>query len=164
MKSNPPPCQQPKRAVGGEAPSAISMVKIIIDVSEKREEHRLKEKRAVNTTAPSLERAARPTWRSMAQTTSRRWAKKAAKPPGSGRARSSTAASVKWEELLKDKKARNDSAKWILFQFGATDWGSKQRCNPSTYISLVTKHMQSRQIEEDASCSKRLYVQVLPSL
>src|SRR3989442_5897284 len=147
MKSNPPPCQQPKRAVGGEAQSAISMAKIIIDVSEKREEHRLKKNVAVNTTAPSLERAARPTWRSMARTTSRRWAKKAAKPPGSGRARSSTAASVKWEELLKDKKARHDSA-----------------CYLSTYTSLVTKRMRSRQIEEDALCSKRLYVQVLPSL
>src|SRR5712692_7718111 len=87
MKSNPPPCQQPKRAVGGEAQSAISMAKIIIDVSEKREEHRLKKNVAVNTTAPSLERAARPTWRSMAQTTSPRWAKKAAKPPGSGLSR-----------------------------------------------------------------------------
>src|SRR5260370_21313701 len=109
MKSNPPPCQQPKRAVEGEAQSAISMAKIIIDVSEKREEYRLKKNVAVNTTAPSLERAARPTWRSMAQTTSRRWAKKPAKPPGSARAHKSTAASVKWEELLKDKKERNDS-------------------------------------------------------
>src|SRR5260370_21745999 len=110
MKSNRPPCQQPKRAVGGEAQYAISMAKIIIDVSEKREEHRLKKNVAVNTTAPSLERAARPTWRSMAQTTSPRWAKKAAKPPGSGRAGSSTAASGKREEMPKTKKTRTDSA------------------------------------------------------
>src|SRR5260370_7574363 len=109
MKSNRPPCQQPKRAVGGEAQYAISMAKIIIDVSEKREEHRLKKNVAVNTTAPSLERAARPTWRSMAQTTSPRWAKKAAKPPGSGKPRGSTAASVKWEQPLKDKNLRNNS-------------------------------------------------------
>src|SRR5215469_4787178 len=112
MKSNPPPCQQPKRAVGGEAQSARSMARIIIDVSEKREEHRLKKNVAVNTTAPSLERAARPIWPSMARTTSRRWAKKAARPPGSGRAPSSTAASVKREEPLKNKKGKKQGLCW----------------------------------------------------
>src|SRR5215471_21700479 len=105
--TNPPPCQQRRRAARGEARFATSMAKTIIDALAKKEELYSKRNVALNTIVVSPKKGAMPTWQRMASTTSQKWVKRAGKPRKSDWVQTSIGVLGRWEEPPENRKRRN---------------------------------------------------------